>query len=76
MRQRITGGTEQLMYLQLRCFLDALEMQMKVKLAAAPRDANRARRPRGGIAVFNRGYVRCRCQTMFSSVCGLTEHCV
>lgn len=40
------------MYLQRRCFLDVPKMQMKVKLAAAPRDANRVllqRRPRGGM---------------------------
>jgi len=39
------------MYLQRRCFLDVPEMQMKVKLAAAPRDADRAplQRPRGGM---------------------------
>lgn len=39
------------MYLQLRRFLGVPETQMKVKLAAAPRDANRApqRRPCGGM---------------------------
>lgn len=50
-RRSVTGCTWGLMYAQQLRFLGVPEVQMKAKLAVAPRDANRAVqwRPRGGV---------------------------